>query len=60
MPKRKFDAKLRKVGNSYVVTIPKDTIDRFNLKEGDFLAVDLDTDEIKKLKNGNKKKNNTR
>jgi len=65
MPKRKFDAKLRKVGNSYVITIPKDTIDRFNLKEGDFLAVDLDTDEIKKqdpqkLKNGNKKKNNTR
>lgn len=71
MSKRKFDAKLRKVGNSYVVTIPKDTIDRFNLKEGDFLAVDLDTDEIKKaekikyqkiikLKNGNKKKNNTR
>lgn len=65
MPKRKFDAKLRKVGNSYVITIPKDTIDRFNLKEGDFLAVDLDTDEIKKqdpqkLKNGNKKKNNIR
>lgn len=65
MPKRKFDAKLRKVGNSYVITIPKDTIDRFNLKEGDFLAIDLDTEEIKKnnsqkLKNGNKKKNNTR
>lgn len=65
MPKRKFDVKLRKVGNSYVITIPKDTIDRFNLKEGDFLAIDLDTDEIKKqnsqkLKNGNKKKNNTR
>jgi putative addiction module antidote len=48
MPKRKFDVKLRKVGNSYVVTIPKDTIDRFNLKEGDYLAIDLDTTEIKK------------
>ena len=48
MPKRKFDVKLRKVGNSYVVTIPKDTIDRFELKEGDFVAVDLDTNEIKK------------
>jgi putative addiction module antidote len=64
MSKRKFDAKLRKVGNSYVITIPKDTIDRFNLNEGDFLAIDLDTDEIKKLKNQNgntnKKKNNTR
>jgi len=47
---RKFDAKLRKVGNSYVVTIPKDTIDRFQLGEGDFLAIDLDLNEIKKQK----------
>lgn len=46
--KRKFDAKLRKVGNSYVVTIPKDTIDRFELKEGDFLAINLDINEFKK------------
>jgi len=49
MPKRKFDVKLRKVGNSYVVTIPKDTIDRFELKEGDFVAIDLDTEEVKRL-----------
>jgi len=48
MNKRKFDVKLRKVGNSYVVTIPKDTIDRFDLKEGDFVAVDLDIDDVKK------------
>jgi len=48
MPKRKFDVKLRKVGNSYVVTIPKDTIDRFELEEGDFLALSLDTNDIKK------------
>jgi putative addiction module antidote len=48
MGKRKFDVKLRKVGNSFVVTIPKDTIDRFELEEGDFVAIDLDTDEIKK------------
>jgi len=48
MSKRKFDVRLRKVGNSYVVTIPKDTIDRFELKEGDFVAIDLDTEEIKK------------
>ncbi|MBR9705892.1 AbrB/MazE/SpoVT family DNA-binding domain-containing protein [Candidatus Pacearchaeota archaeon] len=47
MSKRKFDAKLRKVGNSYVVTIPKDTIDRFEIDEGDFLALELDTEEIK-------------
>jgi len=55
MPKRKFDVKLRKVGNSYVVTIPKDTVDRFNLDEGDFLALELDTDEIKKQKKEKKK-----
>jgi putative addiction module antidote len=50
--KRKFDVKLRKVGNSYVVTIPKDTIDRFNLNEGDFLAIDLDANEIRRGRNG--------
>ena len=50
MPKRKFDVKLRKVGNSYVVTIPKDTVDRFDLGEGDFLAMNLDTDEIRRDK----------
>jgi putative addiction module antidote len=48
MAKRKFDVRLRKVGNSYVVTIPKDTIDRFDIKEGDFIAISLDTKEIKK------------
>lgn len=48
MVKRKFDVRLRKVGNSYVVTIPKDTVDRFDLKEGDYIAVDVDTEEIKK------------
>jgi len=52
---RKFDVKLRKVGNSFVVTIPKDTIDRFALKEGDFLAIDLDTDETKKIKQKKRK-----
>jgi putative addiction module antidote len=50
MPKRKFDSKLRKVGNSYVITIPKDIIERFELTNGDYLAVDLDTDEIKRSK----------
>lgn len=51
MSKRKFDVKLRKVGNSYVVTIPKDTIDRFELKENDYLTIELDPNEI----NGDKK-----
>jgi antitoxin component of MazEF toxin-antitoxin module len=48
MSKRKFDARLRKVGNSYVITIPSETIDRFELNEGDFLAVELNSNEIKK------------
>jgi len=56
MPKRKFDVKLRKVGNSYVVTVPKDTIDRFNLKEGDYLAIDFDPSEINNKKEKNDKK----
>lgn len=50
MSKRKFDAKLRKVGNSYVITVPRDTVDRFEIVEGDFLAVDLDIDEIRRAK----------
>jgi len=52
MSKRKFDVKLRKVGNSYVVTIPKDTINRFRLEEGDYLAINFDGDEIKKGEKG--------
>lgn len=56
MPKRKFDVKLRKVGNSYVVTIPKDTINRFELNEGDFLAIELDSNEIKHQNKKNENK----
>jgi putative addiction module antidote len=56
MSKRKFDVKLRKVGNSYVVTIPKDTIDRFNINEGDYVSIELETEKIKKVKNENIKK----
>lgn len=55
MSKRKFDAKLRKVGNSYVVTIPSETIERFELSEGDFLAIELNSEEIKKQSQGKKK-----
>jgi antitoxin component of MazEF toxin-antitoxin module len=49
MVKRKFDAKLRKVGNSYVITIPMETIERFSLSEGDYLALDFDSDDVKKI-----------
>ena len=52
MSKRKFDAKLRKVGNSYIVTIPIDTIKRFELNEGDFLAIELNSEEIKRQSQG--------
>jgi putative addiction module antidote len=48
--KRIFDAKIRKVGNSYVITIPKDTIDRFEIKEGDFVGVSLDSKDLKHRK----------
>lgn len=53
--KRKFDAKLRRVGNSHVVTIPKDTVDRFKLDEGDFIALAFDSDETKKFNKNEKK-----
>jgi antitoxin component of MazEF toxin-antitoxin module len=33
--------KLRKVGNSYVVTIPKDEVQRRGLREGQLLAVEV-------------------
>ncbi len=45
---RKFDVKLRKVGNSFVVTIPRETIDRFRLQEGDYIAINFNSNEIKK------------
>ena len=50
MPPRKFDVKLRKVGNSYVVTIPKDTVDRFDIQEGDYLAITIDPEDIKRAR----------
>ena len=54
--KRKFDVKLRKVGNSFVVTIPVDFVERFDVQEGDFLAVELDSKEIKKIKEAKEKR----
>lgn len=53
---RKFDVRLRKVGNSYVVTIPKDTVDRFEIEEGDFIALSFDAGDIKRENNKLKKK----
>lgn len=38
---------LRKTGNSYVVTVPKEEVDRRGWKEGQFLAVQLTELEIR-------------
>ena len=48
--KRTFDAKIRKVGNSYVVTIPIETVARFKLSEGDYVALSVDSDDVQKAK----------
>lgn len=39
--------KLRKVGNSIGATIPRDVLDKFNLKEGDELTLVVLEDGIK-------------
>lgn len=39
--------KIRKVGNSYVVTIPKDEVERLNLEPGQFVAVHIQAAEIR-------------
>ena len=44
MKKRAFDAQIRKVGNSYVVTIPSNIIKRFKLKKK-FLTVTIEDEE---------------
>lgn len=34
-----FDAKLRKSGKSIIITIPSETIEKLELKEGDIIEV---------------------
>lgn len=43
--KREFDAQIRKVGNSYVVTVPSNIIKRFKLKQGKFVTIVLSDEE---------------
>jgi len=50
MTVRKFDARLRKIGNSFVITIPKGSVDRFNLEDGDYLVMSFDSEDIQKSK----------
>ncbi len=41
--------KLRKVGNSYVVTIPKEEVRRRGLREGQLLAVEIQPLEVRPI-----------
>lgn len=38
--------KLRKVGNSFVVTIPKDEVERRGFREGQLLAIEVEPVEV--------------
>lgn len=37
---------LRKVNDSYIVTIPKEEVERLNLREGQLLAIEIHPSEI--------------
>jgi antitoxin component of MazEF toxin-antitoxin module len=39
--------RLRKVGNSYVVTIPRDVVEQQQLQEGQLVAVDIHALEVR-------------
>jgi len=45
---REFDAQLRKVGNSYVITVPSSIIKRFKLKPKHFITISLNVNENEK------------
>ncbi|MGH2587769.1 MAG: AbrB/MazE/SpoVT family DNA-binding domain-containing protein [Dehalococcoidia bacterium] len=40
-------AKLRKSGNSFIVTVPRDEIERLGLKEGQFVTVEVRPAELR-------------
>jgi antitoxin component of MazEF toxin-antitoxin module len=40
-------AKLRKVGNSYVVTVPRNEIERLGLREGQLVALEVRAVEVR-------------
>jgi antitoxin component of MazEF toxin-antitoxin module len=33
--------RLRRSGNSYIVTVPKEAVERLNLQEGDFIGIEF-------------------
>jgi antitoxin component of MazEF toxin-antitoxin module len=43
--------RLRKVGNSFVVTIPKDEIDRLHIVEGQMISLDITPMEMRPVLN---------
>jgi antitoxin component of MazEF toxin-antitoxin module len=45
MKKRAFDAKIRKVGNSHIVTVPANIIKKFKLKPNKFLTITIEDEE---------------
>jgi antitoxin component of MazEF toxin-antitoxin module len=47
MEDRMITQQLRKVGNSYVVTIPKDEVERRGWQEGQLLALQLTALEVR-------------
>lgn len=42
-------SKLRKAGNSYVVTVPREEVERLHLEEGQMLAVDVHPVEMRPM-----------
>ena len=40
---------IRKSGNSYIVTIPKDEVERLQLREGQMVAIDVTPMELKPM-----------
>ena len=53
--KREFDRKIWKSGNSFVVTIPSETVERYSL-EGKFVTIAVSDEESLILENKNKGK----
>lgn len=51
--KIKLNLKIRKVGNSYGFIVPKDVIDKLDVKENDYVVVDvpLSKNQKERLKN---------
>ena len=55
--KREFDRKIWKTGNSYVVTIPSETVERYDLQDKFITVAITDEENSLILKNKGSKKN---